>query len=74
MGGFVPGSNATIENSLGRLHVGGVSVVGSGNTLTVTWRVNFKSGFSSKNLYLRAINASGQNTGFVDRGDWSVTP
>ena len=52
---------------------GGTTVSGNGNTLTVTVPITYTNGFSGiKNVYLWAATVGGQNTGYVQRGTWTV--
>ncbi len=73
LGGFAPGSARILENRQGRLDVAGTTVSGSGQTLTVTWRISFKPAFAGRQYtaYLWA-NDNSRNTGFVAKGNWTV--
>jgi len=49
------------------------SAVQSGNNLTLTLSMTFKPTYrGAKNAYLYAASAGGQDSGWVDRGDWTV--
>jgi beta propeller repeat protein len=57
LGGYAPGSNNVIETSYGKLYCAQTTVTGSGNNLTINWRVSFKSTLAgTKNVYLRAYD------------------
>jgi hypothetical protein len=67
----VMGSATTIQNSQCAIALGSSSATPSGNTLTVTLAMTFVSGFGTKNIYLYASNGVA-NSGWQDRGDWTV--
>jgi glucose/arabinose dehydrogenase len=73
-GPATPGVPGTLRNSQCTVNAGSVTVVGSGPTLTLTAAVTFTAAFSgNKSVYLWAISASGQASGYQQRGTWSVT-
>jgi len=73
LGGYVPGSANIIENSYAKLDCANTIVTGSGNTLSVTWRVTFKSTFlGAKNMYLYVKDDSGAYNGWLQKGTWTV--
>jgi len=73
LGGFIPGSANAIENSYVKLDCSKTTVSGTGTTLTVNWNVTFKSSFmGSKNSYLYVKDQSGANTGWVQKGTWTI--
>lgn len=74
LGGLNPGGyNNFIQNSQVYFDCASSSVLKSGNTLTLTWAVNFKSTFSGiKNIYLKAIDKSNSSTDFVQKGDFCI--
>ena len=46
----------------------------NGNTLTLNVTVTFQPAFSgAKNIYLYAVDVSGSNSGWQQRGAWTVT-
>jgi len=73
-GGVKPGTKRVIKHNYGLLDVGQCSVVADGDTLTVTWAVQFTWRDSGKrhNLYLRAEDMAGSSVGWNDGGDWIV--
>ena len=69
------GSSGTLRNSQCTLSLAGTSIVANGNTLTITAPVNFSGGYAgAKNIYLFAASSTGVNTGWQDRGNWTVSP
>jgi hypothetical protein len=74
LGGYSPASSYTIENSYTKLHCAQTSISGSGNTLTVSWSITFKSTFLGvKNAYLYVKDNSGLYDGFKQKGTWTIT-
>lgn len=76
LGGYVPGSSYTIENSYAKLNCSKTTISGSGTTLTVQWNITFKSQFASttpKNLYLYVKDDSNAYQGWAQKGTWTVT-
>jgi hypothetical protein len=49
IGGIAPGAAGVIENSKCRIYPGETTVTKSGNDITVTWRMEFKSALAGKN-------------------------
>ncbi len=73
LGPLVPGSAATVENSQCVLKGAGSAISGSGNTLTMTLSLSFKSGFSgAKRIFMNAFDTAGLSGGWQDRGSWTV--
>jgi len=69
LGGFVPGSANTIENSYSKLNCAQTTVSGSGNTLTVKWNVTFKPTFSgNKNIYMNVTDDAGAYVSWTKKG------
>jgi Zn-dependent metalloprotease len=67
------GSASTLQNNQCAVNLGSSSVALSGNTLTLNLAMTFKSAFGgAKNVYMYAANTSGANSGWNDRGDWTV--
>src|SRR5204863_254784 len=67
------GVTGTLSNSQCSINAGGTTASGNGNALTVTVPITFASGFSGgKNVYLWAITAAGQSSGYAQRGTWTV--
>jgi hypothetical protein len=68
------GAAATLQNSQCSLHVATATVAPSGNTLTLNLTVTFLPAFTgSKNIYLHAVDVSGDNSGWQQLGSWTVT-
>jgi hypothetical protein len=73
MGPATPGASATLSNSQCSVNVASVSVAASGNALTLAVLLVFTGAFAgAKNVYLWASSASGQNSGYQQRGTWTV--
>jgi hypothetical protein len=67
------GTAATLQNAQCRVALASSSVSLSGTTLTLNLAMTFTGGFDgAKNVYLYARNSSGVNSGWHDRGDWTV--
>jgi hypothetical protein len=76
-GGFFVGpiapstpSNA-LQNTLCALNTSASTASGSGNTLTVNATVVFKAA-AARNIYMRAENLAGTDTGWVTAGTWNL--
>ena len=70
---FAPGTVKTINNSQCSLDVGQSSATPSGNDLSLTLRITFKTALQGANtVAMRAISIVGTTTGFVNRGTWTV--
>ena len=68
------GTQGTVENSQCALDAGASSATASGNTLTLTLALSFKTGFSgTKNIYLLASDSAGQSSGWQPRGTWMTS-
>ena len=66
------GVAGTVSNSQCTLDAGSSSVSKSGSNLTLKVALSFNSGFvASKNVYLYANGLSGQNSGWVQKGNWT---
>jgi hypothetical protein len=71
--GITPGSGS-LSNSRCSVNGSSVSASASGNTLTVSFTVNFNSSFSgAKTVWLNALDASGALSGWLAKGSWTVT-
>ncbi len=69
-----PGAAATLQNTQCAIALATTTVVPAGNTLTVNLPMTFKPPFAgAKNIFMYATGSSGQNSGWQDRGDWTVT-
>lgn len=72
-GGYAPGSASIIENSYVKLDCSKTTVSGSGTTQTIVWNVTFKSTLNgTKNCYLLDYDKSYVNTGWSQKGTWTV--
>lgn len=72
-GSCTPGSSVVLSNSQGRMHCASSRVSGSGDTLTVSLRLNFRARFRGrKNVYLSAQDDAGAASEFCQRGTWTV--
>jgi hypothetical protein len=68
-----PGAATTLQNSQCSLNVATSSVTLNGNTLTLNLAMTFQPAFAgAKNIYLYAADVSGPNTGWQQRGTWTV--
>lgn len=73
LGPVTAGSAGTVENTQCTLVASGSSAVSSGATLQLDAAIAFKSAFiGNKNVYLYAIDNSGQVSGWQQRGAWTV--
>ena len=67
------GSATTLRNSQCSLNLGTATVGLNGNILTLTVTVEFKPAFDgAKNVYLRAVDEAGTNSGWQQPGAWTV--
>jgi sugar lactone lactonase YvrE len=77
-GGYAPGtpmplpSTGVLQNSQCALNGTGSSIAGSGNTLTLTLAITFKSGFSGNKAVYMAARSKTQNSGWQAIGTWNV--
>jgi hypothetical protein len=70
--GIAPGSTGQVSNSQCTLAGTGSSTTVSGSNLTLNAALTFKSTFvGQKNVYLRADEYNGANSGWVQKGTWS---
>jgi hypothetical protein len=68
----VIGTTATLQNSQCAIAVGSSSKSDSGAALTLNLAMTFKAAFAgAKNVFMYATNGT-QNSGWQDRGDWTV--
>jgi ABC-type arginine/histidine transport system permease subunit len=71
-GSVALGSQMVIQNS--QCAVGLTSAIGSGNTLTVTLSMTFKSAFAGNRIvYMAAQDNSGANSGWQALGTWGLS-
>jgi hypothetical protein len=68
-----PGAAATLQNSQCSLNVTNTSVVRNGNALTLNLGMTFFPAYAgAKNIYMYATDVSGSNSGWQQRGTWTV--
>lgn len=73
LGGVTPGTGGIVENSYANLDPTQTTVTYSGNTLTINWRVAFKSTFTGvKNMYLQVYDDGNLNAGPIQKGTWAI--
>jgi len=73
LGGYAPGSANTIENSYVKLDCAATTISGSGNDLTVNWKVTFKSTFiGTKKMYLYVKDDPGAYKNWTQAGSWII--
>jgi Zn-dependent metalloprotease len=66
------GSGSTLQNAQCAIDPASSSATPSGNTLTVNLAVTFKAAFNgAKNIFMYGTNGT-LNSGWQDRGDWTV--
>ena len=68
-----PGASTTLQNTQCSLNVAAMTVSLSGNTLTLNLPITFLPAYAGgKNVYLYAADVSGANSGWQQRGTWTV--
>ena len=75
VGHCTPGSTGTLSNSQGALDCGGTTMSGSGNNLTINWKITPSVAFASataKNIYMYAIDNSGLQADWARKGTWMI--
>ena len=67
------GAATTLENSQCSLNVASSSVALSGNNLTLNLALTFQAAYAGdQNIFMYAADASGSNSGWQQRGTWTV--
>ncbi len=67
------GTAAMLKNSQCTLNVAATTAAVSGNTLTLNVAMTFQPAYAAtKNIYLYAVDISGANSGWQQRGTWTV--
>ncbi len=67
------GGASTLRNSQCSVYAAGTSVLLNGNSLTLNVAITFNPAFSgAKNIYMYSADISGSNTGWLQRGGWTV--
>lgn len=70
-----PGAAGTIENSQGILNCAATTTSSSGNDLTVNWNITPKPAYAgAKKLFLKAVDRTNLNSGWLKKGNWTITP
>lgn len=73
VGSAAPGTNATLQNSQCTVNLVGSTVSGSGNTLTLVLNLGFNHSFAgTQTIFLYAADSGGLNSGWQNRGSWTV--
>lgn len=73
LGGFAPGTNATIQNSNVVVDVAGCSVSHTAQGLTVQWALRFKNEFrGTYNVYAATLDNRGYATPWQRKGTWTI--
>jgi len=68
-----PGAAATLQNSQCSLNAASTTVTLSGNTLTLNLPLMLKAAYAgAMNVYMFATDVSGANTGWQERGTWTI--
>jgi hypothetical protein len=72
-GGFSPGSAGVLENSQAMVQCNLTTVGGSGDTLSVTWAIEFRPGFiGSKKLGLKCRDVAKVKAKGKWKGNWTI--
>jgi subtilisin family serine protease len=72
LGPLTPGAAGNVQNTQCILAGTGSSVSGSGNNLTLTTALTFKTGFNGvKNIYMSAQDSAGLSAAWTSRGTWT---
>jgi len=73
LGGYAPGTANIIENTYAKLDCAATTASGSGNILTVNWKISFKSSFlGAKNMYLYVQDDLNAYQNFTQAGTWNI--
>lgn len=73
LGPNTAGAAGTLQNTQCSMDTSAFSATGSSTNLTINAKIAFNSAFGGvKNVYLDAVDLSGQETGFVSKGTWTV--
>jgi hypothetical protein len=74
-GGHAPGSANTLENSQARVHCDLTTIGGSGDTLSVTWAIRFKPGYTGpKKTGLMCKDIHKAKAKGAWKGTWTISP
>ena len=67
------GSGGTLQNSQCTVNVGGSSVSGSGNDLTLNVAITFNSSYAgAQSIHMDAVDNAGADSGWMVLGTWTV--
>jgi uncharacterized repeat protein (TIGR01451 family) len=73
LGGLAPGSGSVLENGQAKVYCALTTVQGSGDTLSVTWAIEFKAGFEgTKKLGLKCKDRSKAKAKGKWKGTWTI--
>jgi hypothetical protein len=73
LGGFAPGSSNVLDNSQANLYCSLTTVQGSGDTLSVTWAIEFKPGYEgTKKLGLKCKDRQKAKAKGEWKGTWTI--
>ncbi|MBU1122653.1 MAG: carboxypeptidase regulatory-like domain-containing protein, partial [Candidatus Omnitrophica bacterium] len=73
LGGYIPGSNNTIENSQVIVDCDKTSVSKSQTNIEIRWNIAFKSKFKgTKDVYVYVKDSEGADYGWARRGTWRI--
>jgi hypothetical protein len=68
-----PGAVTTLQNSQCSVNLASTSVTPSGDNLTLNLPMTFQPAYAgAKNIDMYAADTSGSNTGWIQRGTWTV--
>jgi hypothetical protein len=72
-GGFAPGSATVLENSQAIVHCDQTAALGAGDTLSVTWAIEFKPGYTgAKKLGLKCKDLQKAKAKGQWKGSWTI--
>ncbi|MBU1121998.1 MAG: PQQ-binding-like beta-propeller repeat protein [Candidatus Omnitrophica bacterium] len=73
LGGYIPGSNNTIENGQVVVDCAKTSISKSQTTIEIRWNIAFKSQFKgTKDVYVYVKDSAGADYGWSRRGTWRI--
>jgi hypothetical protein len=73
LGGFIPGTENIIENSVVKLDCSQTTVIGDTNTLIVNWAITTKPAFTGpKKLYLYIRDNNNAYQPWTQKGTWTI--
>jgi hypothetical protein len=79
IGGYLPGTNNTIDHPYAVLNCAGSKAEGQSNTLTISWNLAFKAAFfdltantETKNTFLLVYDDANAHQGWLKKGTWTI--